>query len=444
LASGFRGHLAGASALLALAMWLSSGTMTPMASTFFAPLVSEPCHYLYSVDHPLHEAVFRMLDGQPRELWESSIKLRRILFPLVAYPFMKIGGYVAGGLAATILAHVAALVALGVHLRRRHGEDAALVGVWLLSTYPGITYWAGLPYGYVAIVPASIGLHILLVRLDERPGWRETAVTSAAMGVLMTAYDLLPFFGVAALLLLARRRRFAELPVALVGLVAPSGVVVLVLKLALHVDWTNRNTAIYSIVAGAYLHPPPLGEWLAAVSNILPVLAATFFYGHLVFLPVLFLACLLVTRRRLELAEGALLVAGAAVFFFNNLAPPYVARWQMRGFFIPRLYQPVFVALLVYGARVLGGWRDLPRPKARLLVGVALFAFVGNASIAFGPVARVPWAGYAYHRFYMHSEPGAMEHWLAVYGRRPLGFCGGGPSSPRQGLDAPANGGGPL
>jgi hypothetical protein len=419
----FRVHLASAGALLVLAIWLSSGTMAPVASTFFAPLVSQPCGYLYNVDHPLHEAAFQMLDGQPAERWQSSIVLRRILFPLLAYPFMKVGGYVAGGLVASALAQLAGLVALALHLRRRHGDDAAIAGAWLLATYPGITYWAGLPYAYVAIVPASIGLFILLERLDERPGWRDTARTCAAMGVLFTAYDLLPFFGVAALLLLARRRRLKELPVALPALVAPSLLVSAVLALVFHVGWTNKNTVIYAIIAKAYLHPPPLGTWLASVADVLPVLAANFFYGNLVFLPVLFLAVVFVARQRLRLAESALLIAGAAIFHFNNLAPPYEGRWQMRGFFIPRLYQPVFVALLVYGARAVAAGAALPQLKGRLLAGAFAVAVLGNASIAFGPAARVPWADYAYHRFYMHSGPGEMEHQLALHGRRPLGFC---------------------
>src|SRR4029077_9369055 len=99
----FRAHVIGASALLALAIWLSSGTMTPYASTFFRPIVSSPCGYLYNVDHPQHEATFRMLDGQPPERWRGSLVLRRLLFPVVAYPFMKAAGFEVGGFIASVL-----------------------------------------------------------------------------------------------------------------------------------------------------------------------------------------------------------------------------------------------------------------------------------------------------------------------------------------------------
>jgi hypothetical protein len=247
------------------------------------------------------------------------------------------------------------------------------------------------------------------------------------MGLLFTAYDFVPFFGAAAVLVLVRRRRVVELPIALAAMAAPSALVLVVFKLALHLDWTNKNTAIYSIVAQAYLHPPALGVWLAGVSDFVPVLAANFFYANLVFLPALFLVAVFVARRPLTLTEAAVLIAGAALFCFNNLAPPYVARWQMRGIFIPRLYQPIFVSLLIYVARVVGDGRALSPLKARVLLAAAALAFVGNATIAFGPIARVPWSGYVYHRFYMHSGPGEMERQLALHGRRPLGFCPTGP-----------------
>lgn len=417
-------HLAGASALLALAIWLSSGTMAPYASTFYRPIVSTPCQYLYNVDHPLHEAAFLMLDGQPSERWQSSIVLRRILFPLIAFPFMKVAGFEVGGFIASLLCHLAALAVLALFLRRRHGEGVAVAAVWLLAVYPGVTYWAALPYANAAIVPASIALYILLSGLEEETGLGTTALLCAAMGLLFTAYDLAPFFGLAALLVLFFRRRFTQLPVA-VGCMAAGPVLTgLLLKLVFHVAWTNRNTAIYGIVAAAYLHPPAVSVWARSLWDLPLVAVASFFYSNLLFLPALFLAVVVVTRRSLTLPEGALLVAAAAVFLFNNLAPPYAARWQMRGLFVPRLYQPIFVGLLVYVARALGERRAFPPFKAHLLVALSVLAFVANASVAFGPIARFSWAGPVYQRFYPHSGVQTMDDNLAAYGRRPLGFCG--------------------
>jgi hypothetical protein len=419
----FRAHLAAAGVVLAVGVWLSSGTMAPYAATFFCPLVSQPCGYLYNVDHPLHEAAFRMLDGQPPDLWRSSNVLRRLLFPLVAYPFMKLAGYEVGGFVASLLCQLAGLVTLALFLRRRHGDRAAVAGAWVLATYPGIAYWAALPYAYAAIVPASIGLYVLLVRLDERVGPRATAASALGMGLLFVAYDLAPFFGLAGLLLLARRKRFRDLPVAAAGFAAGPAVAAAVLALVFHVGWRNNNTDIYGTVARAYLHPGSLSAWLAVLVGFVPALVANFFFSNFVLLPWLFLLLVGLTRRRLSATEGAMLLAAGLVFAFNNLAPPYQGRWQMRGDFIPRLYQPVFVALLVYSARVLGDLRAFAPEKGRILVAAAALALAGNLSIVAGPVARVPWAGYVYHRFYEHSPADTLDRLLALHGRRPLGFC---------------------
>ena len=47
---------------------------------------------------------------------------------------------------------------------------------------------------------------------------------------------------------------------------------------------------------------------------------------------------------------------------------------------------------------------------------------LANLSVAFGPIAHVPWAGPIYQRFYFHAYLDSMDTNLARYGRRPLGF----------------------
>ncbi len=411
----FRAHLLAACVVLVAAIWLSSGTMAPYASTWSSPAVSAPCHYLYNVDHPQFRATFAMLDGAPRNEWGFSVVLRRILFPLVAYPFMKLLDFERGGFLTSVLAHLAALLALGLSLRRREGERAAILGVWLLATWPGVTYWAALPYSYSAIVPASVGLYLLLARLANETSLRRAALLASGMGVLFTAYDFLPIFGVAAVMTLAVARRWRVLAVTVPCLLLPTVVSLLALRLVWHASTNNSNTAIYSTVMGAYLHPPALGVWLSALRDLPSVTLANFLFSTFLFLPLLFLA-LLPFGTRTTHAERAILLATALIFLFNNLAPPYVSRWQMRGLFIARLYQPVFVVFLFYAARA---------ATTRLPVVLCIVAIAANLTIAFGPIARVPWAGYVYHRFYMHAQANTMELNLDRWGRRPMGFCGG-------------------
>lgn len=419
----FRLHLAAASALMLLAIWLSSGTMVPFASTWAFPIVSKSCGYLFNQDHPQYRAVFDMLDGAPRAAWEWSIVVRRILYPLVAFPFMKAAGFVVGGFIASALINVAALVTLAPFVRRRWGERAALVAMWLLASYPGVTYWGALPYANATVVPVSCGLFMLLTRLDERDDLRWVMGNALAMGVLVTAYDLLPYFGVAAMIVLARRRRWRAMPIAAVCLVSGPVLVWLVLTRLVHLAWSNINTDIYGIMVQGYLHPGDVGAWIRSLAGFPRALVQVFLFSNMVFLPALFLLLLIVARARLNAVEGALFLGIALVFLFNNLGPPHPETDQMRGDYIPRIYQPLCAALIVYCARVIGAAGALERSKATF-VAVALGAtLLANLSVAFGPIGRVPWAGSIYQRFYFHSYLDSMDTNLARYGRRPLGFC---------------------
>jgi hypothetical protein len=422
-ATKFRLHLVSASSLMLLAIWLSSGTMVPYASTWAFPIVSKSCGYLFNQDHPQYRAVFDMLDGAPRAAWEWSIVVRRILYPLVAFPFMKAAGFVVGGFIASALINLGALITLAVFVRRRWGERAALAAMWLLASYPGVTYWGALPYANATVVPVSLGLFMLLTRLDERDDLRWVVGNTLAMGLLVTAYDLLPYFGVAALIVLARRRRWRAMPIAAVCLASGPLVVWLVLTRVVHLAWSNINTDIYAIMVRGYLHPGDVGAWIRSLAGFPRVLGQVFLFSNMVFLPLLFLLLLLVVRARLSAVEGALFVAIALVFLFNNLGPPHPETEQMRGDYIPRIYQPLGAALIVYCARVIGAAGALERSKATVVAVALGVTLLANLSVAFGPVGHVPWAGPIYQRFYFHAYLDSMDTNLARYGRRPLGFC---------------------
>ena len=88
-----------------------------------------------------------------------------------------------------------------------------------------------------------------------------------------------------------------------------------------------------------------------------------------------------------------------------------------------RIYQPLGAALIIYVARVIAAPDTLDLAKARFLKAVLALALAANASVAFGPIARVPWAGRVYQTFYRHSFFDTMDVNLAQHGRRPLWFC---------------------
>src|SRR5207249_2148247 len=121
----------------------------------------------------------------------------------VAYPLMRALGFLWGGVLASVALHVVALIVFARALARRFGDAPSLVGTWLLALYPGITYWAALPYSYAAIVPCSLFCMMFLWRLESATSPRRIFWWCALLGALFLAYDLLPFFAPAALLVLA-------------------------------------------------------------------------------------------------------------------------------------------------------------------------------------------------------------------------------------------------
>lgn len=135
--SGF----AAAAVVLVLGVWASSGTLAPYATTLASPYVWGPCDYLLNIDHNHFKAVFLMLDGAPRDQWEYSVVLRRVLHPLLAYPFMKVLGFGAGGVVANVLLALASIAVFWRSLRKRYEEKVPLAFLGLLATYPGIFYW---------------------------------------------------------------------------------------------------------------------------------------------------------------------------------------------------------------------------------------------------------------------------------------------------------------
>ena len=433
--TGYRPHVVAAVVVLTGAIYLSSGTMAPYGATLAYPLVLEPCHYLVNVDHYQFEAVYRMIRGDAPSQWAGSVVLRRLLFPVISYPFVSMAGFLAGGLLASVLVHVLSLIVFAGFIRRRFGDAAAIATLWLLSTYPGITYWAGLPYSYVAIVPGSLMGLILLYRIEESPALADVLRGAFLLGLISTAYDLLPFFGPAAMIVLAARRRWLPILPAGIAMVVP-GLLVAVMLSMVGVSAVNSNTANYLIVVLSYLNPDRYDSvWLAYMLELPLILVSNALYSNVVFLPLLAVAgSWVLWRRKLEivaLPEKGLLVSGLLLFLFTNAAPPYYG-WQMRGYWVARLYQPLLVVLLMIVARLTHHLVGTALAKWRMAVVATV---VLNASVAFGPVLMNPLAGFVYHKFYVHSPPESLLINLQRYGRRPLGFCD--PSHQRDGIKDP-------
>jgi hypothetical protein len=428
--------------LLALGIWVNTGTLAPYGATLAKPFVWGPCNYLLNIDHNHFKATFLMLDGAPREQWEFSVVLRRVLYPLLAYPFMKLWGFGGGGLAANVLLAAGSLGLFWRALRRRLGTEPPLALLALLATYPGWVYWAGLPYSYAIIVPASLLCMAILWRVETLTSSREALLAGLGLGVLFTGYDLLPFFGAAAVLLLLWRRLWAPCAALAAAMLLPTVATAALLWRIFRVPFRNANTEAYFAVLKSYLPPIDLHAWWALLRQFPQAAASNYLYSNFLFLPLLFLAVLIASRRLprdsrvLRPAEAALLAAVVLLFLFNNLAPPY-AGWPLRGAWVARLYQPAVAAMIPVLAYFFARAALLPRPL-RLGAWTALgLAVALQAWVVFAPVlgaARL--SGYLYWRFYQHAPRPFYAENLERYGARPVGFCASQPSIQEKAQDS--------
>ena len=300
-------------------------------------------------------------------------------------------------------------------------------GMWLLATYPGITYWGGLPYTYAAIVPCSLLATVLLWKLHEaREAWRIIWL-ALLLGVLFVAYDLLPFFGLAALLIIWRNRQYRFLPWVAVMLMIPQALVLGWLKWVYAVPPLNSNTVLYYTILRSYVRWPDFGQWATLLTDIPRVAVQVYLFSNFLFLPLCFFLLWVLNCWGQRIAghpvEHTVLCAALLLFLFSNLAPPYEGRWQLRGDWIARLYQPIFAVLLLFSVRKLQAVAAQPGWVQTACLVLFLTTVILQATVAAGPVLRTPYAGELYYRFYKREPPESFAKNLAHYGRRPLGFC---------------------
>lgn len=435
-------HLLLGLVVLLLGIWANSGTLSPYAASHHTPFVSEPCKYLFNLDHAHFLGTYLFLDGADPSTWSWSVYLRRLLYPLLAYPAMKLLGFEWGGFVTNLPLHAIAFMVFHHWLRRVFGAQTAIYGGWLVATYPGIAYWGALPYAHASMVPCLLVLTVLLDGLRTRATWPRVSVSALGMGILMLAYDFLPFFGPAAALLLTLQRRFAQAIVATGLMALPNVVLGLVLKNHYGVSPINSNTEVYRLMLEAYLNPPAWHVWAPYFSSLPYVALVNYLYSNFLFLPLLgIIAALLGAHAKIRpsLTEGCMALAIVCVFLVNNVAPPYPG-WQMRGDWIPRLYQALALPIIVYSLRVCAHYCSFSGSPSGLPRGAIRVAIIGtillNSLVVFGAHIGLSIAGPLYYRFYRHSTPEAYADNLARFGARPLGFCTR-PSPPETLLDSP-------
>jgi hypothetical protein len=416
-------NVVGATIAIVLGCWLSSGTLAPYGT---GPVGR--CQYRVNGDHGQFRSVYYMLEGQPAPEWETSVVLRRIMHPLLAYPLMKRYGFNAGGLMFNFLIHAAAMIALALAIRRYFDARAAILVCWLFSTYPGYAYWGGLPYSYGWIVPGSIACTIGLLWWNDRPSLARAAGAAGIVGFVALGYDLMPCFGGALILMLVFRRRWLDLLIVLVVLGLTALFIARGLPAIFGFPASNSNNQVYGVIINSWLtFWERFDGWGSLLVGVPRVFGSNFLFSGMIFMPVL-MVWLIVLRRRWQIRPllgpvvQCVLLSTLALFVFLNAAPPY-DDWQMRGTWISRLYQPWFVAILLVVAATSVALRAHARRYKLFLASVVAVIAIDALAIA-GPILRFDTLYVAVHQnFYRDWSLAKNEEFFDQLGRRPFWFC---------------------
>jgi hypothetical protein len=343
---------------------------------------------------------------------------------------MKAFGFETGGLIVNVIITILAFLFFVDFLRKRFGFNAATVGMWLITTFPGIFYFSGMPYSYSTIVPSTLVILVLLWKSWESDNTLLLMTVAFVIGVLSTSYDFLPIFGFAYIVLLLLKRRYLSLLPATILLVLPSIIVALVLKFYYKVDLHNANTDMYSNMLSGFRGNLNYGEWFKFICNYPVVLFDNFFSCGFLFLPALFVFIVLANLRfkliSFGMVEIVMIAIVGAIHAVNNLVPPY-GGWSLRGIGMARLYEPIVLVELLFVARYYQCLLDLGNEErmkfyfmAQMTALVAVVIL--NLAVVLGGVIGNPMTPYVYHRFYRHSSIECWEKNIGLYGKRLYGF----------------------
>jgi hypothetical protein len=417
-AQWFSGNILRVCALLilnAVAWYFNTGTLAPYAATLPDPYVSPDTGLLGNWDDAHHMAVMDMLEGKDG-FWKGSVVFRRPLHAWLCLPFNRLCDYRISGILLNLVLYQMAMLVLWKHLKKSEGEREGIIALSLLSVYPGFTYWSGMPYCYGLIAPFCIVSPVIVdACLKAESSWNAAAI-SLFLGVCFLGYDVYVIFIPVLFLTGCLLRKPIRGMICCALSIAPLLAMVFTYR-NLGLSLQNDNAEVYSTIARAWLTAPETGvnvNW-----HLASLAAKSFVFSNFVILPLLFLlTCCLCWKTSVRSFDVALLAIVCGLFGFLNACPEYSGKWQMRGEFMNRLYQPVFISIVCVCARSMVRLRSL----GSVLLGLAM---LGQASVVFSGILGLGYMQTAYERFYPHADAGQYNLNLEEYGRRPLGFTAG-------------------
>ena len=104
------------------------------------------------------------------------------------------------------------------------------------------------------------------------------------------------------------------------------------------------------------------------------------------------------------------------------MAPYEMGDTQLRGEWIARIYQPIFIVMLMYIVRFSSQVLQEKLVQRNYIIGLITVCVGFNFAINMGGVFGSKLTQRAWYRFYMHAPQNTMTENLKKYGARPVGF----------------------
>jgi hypothetical protein len=416
-------------ALMGVQMYLNTGTLSAYAATMNNPAMYDG--YIVNLDWPQYVANYKFITGADPSQWAGGYVLRRVLLYLVGYPFLKLFGFYTGSMITIFLCIFISYFFFIKFVGKEFGNAGAGIAMALLCTYTGIMYWIGSPFVHNLIVPLCLWIYLLLYKM-QRNGLRFNYLALAIIGILFTGYDLLPLFapGILVLILLNRNFAFTQrlllIVFALLMFVGPP----LLVRWWIHTRAENfplgGNDNSYTIIINSYLHVlNSIPAWWERTKLVPATLMRCFLHGNFYGLPLLFIVLWTygrwVLKFKLNRIENTILYSILFLFLFNNMAPPYEGEWQMWGDWLARLYQPLFIVMVMYVVR-LGAHVYVVRGSKLLFSSALALTVVFNILVNTGGLYASPLTSRVYGNFYKHGAGDSYLKNIRYFGARPLGF----------------------
>ena len=245
------------------------------------------------------------------------------------------------------------------------------------------------------------------------------------IAVLFTAYDLFIFFYPAILLIYLKHKQWKKMLVSVPIMFIPQILIVLWFRCYDVIELKSENSGLYFDIITSYFKVDDFSNWFRIMAEVPGYLLSNYLDSNFLFLPLLFSVFViwgLFKNILLNEIERSVLLFALIVFLITNMAPYQFADVQLRGEWIARLYQPIFIVMLMYIIRFSSQIFNNKSSQSKYCIALIAACVCFNLAINIGGVFGSKLTQRAWYRFYMHSPQNTMTENLKQFGVKLIDF----------------------